>query len=169
MIAALERERPSLILFSNRFWSNSIDKLSIFNSNAPVARHVMASYRPYRLVGSHWFWQRAKSPYRFDDGPAGSLDPVPSEVSRKRDVVATGSLNAAPSAPDTVAVFVTLGEKNVPIWAGRTVKREGRTFRFHADVPTAALDPGTALLKFWLMTDTAGPLQLLGAVCVAVL
>jgi hypothetical protein len=169
LIAALERGRPSLILFSNRFWSNNIDKLSVFNSNAPVARHVMASYRPYRLVGSHWFWQRAESPYRFDDGPAGSLDPVPSQVSRRRDVIATGSLTTVPSDPDAVAVFVTLGEDNIPIWAGRTVKREGETFRFHADVPTASLDPGAVLLRFWMMTDAAGPLKLLGAVRVTVL
>ena len=97
LIAALERGRPSLILFSNRFWSNNIDKLSVFNSNAPVVRHVMASYRPYRLVGSHWFWQRTESPYRFDDGPAGSLDPVPSQVSKRRDVLVTGSLTTVPS------------------------------------------------------------------------
>ncbi len=153
LIAALERERPPVILFANGRASSAIDGATIFNTNAPVLRYVMTAYRPYKAVGGHWFWRRAQEPYRVLDVPAGRIDGVPPQVPRSRDLVVTGTIDQGLATPEAGAILVTEAPGDVPIWAGQAVSREGEAMRFRAQIPTAALASGRHRLRFWLMTE----------------
>jgi hypothetical protein len=169
VIAALARHRPALVLFSNNRDMTFIEGVSVFNTNAAVAQYVMTAYRPYRLIGGHhWFWRRAEEPYRFVDNPAGRLDVTPHAADEGHDLVVTGTLGIAPPAPEVAAIFVTLGPRGMPIWAGHTVQEANGHFRFRAEIPTSALPRGANTLHVWLMTDSAGPLQPLGNATVSV-
>jgi hypothetical protein len=169
VIAALATNRPALLLFSNNRDMKAIEGTSVFNTNAAVARYVMTAYRPYRLIaGHHWFWRRVEEPYRFVDDPAGRLDVTVSEADARRDLIVTGTLIVAPSVLQTATVFVTLGPRGLPIWAGHTVQAAAGGFRFWAEIPTGALPRGASVLHFWLMTDPAGPLRSLGSATVSV-
>ena len=54
VINSLRNKRPRVILFSNY---NSNRGLVTFNSNPEVYDFVYQNYRPYKLVGNHWFWK----------------------------------------------------------------------------------------------------------------
>jgi hypothetical protein len=151
LIACLEREKPAIILFSNHFWSNSIDGISVFNAHAMVARYVMEHYEPFRLVGEHWFWHRRESPPRFTTEPVGSADVTSLEGTCKKDVEISGTLNVVPTAPEHAAVYISHGEANQLIWAGRTVVEKDGAWRWTATIPTASLPVGQNKLRFWLM------------------
>lgn len=59
IVAALEREKPSLLVVDNPFWSNRIDGVPVSATNAIVWRYVMLHYRPDRVVGTHALYRRA--------------------------------------------------------------------------------------------------------------
>ena len=54
IIDSLRNKRPRVILFSNY---NSNRGLVTFYANAEVYDFVYQNYRPYKLVGNHWFWK----------------------------------------------------------------------------------------------------------------
>ncbi len=54
IINSLRNKRPEVILFSNY---NSNKGLVTFHSNPEVYDFVYQNYRPYKLVGNHWFWK----------------------------------------------------------------------------------------------------------------
>jgi len=54
IINSLRNKRPRVILFSNY---NSNRGLVTFHSNPEVYDFVYQNYRPYKLVGNHWFWK----------------------------------------------------------------------------------------------------------------
>ena len=56
IIAALRNKRPEVILFSNYRSSRSFDGS---RSHPEVYQFVYKNYRPYKLVGNHWFWKRS--------------------------------------------------------------------------------------------------------------
>ena len=61
IIDSLRNKRPRVILFSNY---NSNRGLVTFYANSEVYDFVYQNYRPYKLVGNHWFWK---------DSPKGML------------------------------------------------------------------------------------------------
>ncbi len=54
IIDSLRNKRPRVILFSNY---HSTRGLVTFHSNSEVYDFVYQNYRPYKLVGNHWFWK----------------------------------------------------------------------------------------------------------------
>ena len=54
IINSLRNKRPRVILFSNY---NSNRGLVTFHANSEVYDFVYQNYRPYKLVGNHWFWK----------------------------------------------------------------------------------------------------------------
>jgi hypothetical protein len=54
IITSLRDKQPEVILFSNY---NSNRGLVTFYSNPEVYDFVYQNYRPYKLVGNHWFWK----------------------------------------------------------------------------------------------------------------
>jgi hypothetical protein len=58
VVSALERERPSLILVRNDFWSNAIDGVPTSVSHPVVAAYIRRAYVPFASIGSQRFWRR---------------------------------------------------------------------------------------------------------------
>jgi hypothetical protein len=56
IVDALRDKRPEVILFSN-FRSNTA--LVTYHWTPEVYHFVYKNYRPYKLVGNHWFWKRS--------------------------------------------------------------------------------------------------------------
>jgi hypothetical protein len=56
VIQDLARRRPSLILFGNGMWSNSLDGVSVTESHPDVVRFVEENYEPVITVGGSKFW-----------------------------------------------------------------------------------------------------------------
>jgi hypothetical protein len=56
IIAALRNKRPEVILFSNYRSSRYFVTSHLLPE---VYEFVYQNYRPYRLVGNHWFWKRS--------------------------------------------------------------------------------------------------------------
>ncbi len=156
LVADLEKTKPSLILFSNNFWSNSIDGVSIFNSNALVTRYVMKHYQPYQLIGSHWFWHHQDISFRLGTELAGTLDTLPQEATRQNDIVVSGTLKIIPTAPEQAAIFVSWSENNELIAVQRGVSQNNGQWQWRIPVPTAALPKGENQLRFWFMPEPNG-------------
>ena len=56
IVDALRDKRPEVILFSNY---NSNRGLDTSHLNPEVYHFVYQNYKPYKLVGNHWFWKRS--------------------------------------------------------------------------------------------------------------
>jgi len=162
IIESLQKKRPLVILFQNAFWSNRIDNLSVFNSNAPVVRFVMENYQPFRVIGENWFWRRSEHPMRFGTRIVGSLDANPKTVDRSRDMEYSGNLSTGFHPLDVSAIFATIGEQNTPVWAGRLSKEDAARSRWTATLPTATLGAGETLIRFWVMGSLDTTLHPLG-------
>ncbi len=151
VVNSLEQKKPPILLFSNNFWANQIDGISIFNSNYLVTRYVMTKYEPYQTIGEHWFWRRRESPIAFmKDNIVGTLNSMPTKVTTKTDLQVSGTLEM-PKVPEKAAIFVTLGEDNAMLWAGSTVTNNNGQWQWRATVPTAILPKSENQLRFWAM------------------
>jgi hypothetical protein len=162
IIDSLKQKKPHVILFQNAFWSKPIDNVSVFNSNAPVVRFVLENYRPFRVIGEYWFWRLSEHPMRFGPRIEGSLDAYPQTVDRTQDMEFFGNLRPGLHPPDVSAIFVTIGEQNTPVWAGRLSKEDGARSRWTVTLPTAALSAGATLIRFWVMENLDTTLYPLG-------
>lgn len=162
VIDSLEQKQPRVILFQNVFWSNRIDNVSVFNSNAPVVRFVLENYRPFRVIGEHWFWCRSEHPMRFGTEMEGSLDANPQTVDRTRDMEFSGNFREGFHLTDVSAIIATVGEENIPVWAGRLSKEDAARSRWTATLPTATLGAGATLIRFWVMENLDTTLHPLG-------
>ena len=56
VISSLRNKKPQVILFSNY---NSNRGLVTSHLNPEVYTFVYQNYRPYKLVGNHWFWKKS--------------------------------------------------------------------------------------------------------------
>ena len=162
IIDSLKKKKPQVILFQNAFWSNRIDNVSVFNSNAPIVRFVLENYRPFLVIGEHWFWRRSELPMHFGTKIEGSLDANPQIVDRTRDMEFSGNFRPGFHPTDVSAIFVTIGEQNTPVWAGRLPKEDAARSRWTATLPTAALDAGATLIRFWIMENLDKTINPLG-------
>ena len=69
IVDSLRSKSPEVILFSN---DNSNKRLVTSHLNPEVYHFIYQNYRPYKLVGSHWFWKR--SPGGMEGAPIVELD-----------------------------------------------------------------------------------------------
>jgi hypothetical protein len=125
-------------------------------------RYVLLHYVPHKLVAGNRFWRRSDAPLAFSDRVAGAILGAPSEGTRAADLQMTGTYGNGrmPSPPE--ALFITDGNENAPIWAGRPAQDEYVDDRWSAVVPTAVLAPGTHRLRVWAFLGPGVPLRHLG-------
>jgi len=57
IVDALRDKRPEVILFSN--YNSNRGRLDASHLNPEVYHFVYKNYKPYKLVGNHWFWKRS--------------------------------------------------------------------------------------------------------------
>ena len=162
VVTALDSTAPAFILFSTGGWSNLIDGVSVFNANAAVARHVLSHYVPDRVVADNWFWRRSDGPPRFSSQSVGATTSAPSEAVQAWDPVIAGEYAAEPHSSRPKALFVTVGDTNTPIWAGRPNRDDLEQNRWSAVVPTAALSKGKHRIRVWAFHEKQTPMIQLG-------
>ena len=56
LVRELQAEKPNIILYSNQFWSNSIDGVPKETSHLLVHQYIWQHYRPYKMLNGNWFW-----------------------------------------------------------------------------------------------------------------
>lgn len=163
IVAALEATPPAVILFSSDGWSATfVDGVSTFNASSEVMRYVLLHYVPHKLVAGNWFWHRSDEALRFSDRIEGAIIGAPSEGTRASDLQLTGTYGneRMPSPPE--ALFVTDGNENTPIWAGRPNRDEYVQDRWSAVIPTAVLAAGAHRFRVWAFLGQSVPLLHLG-------
>ncbi len=163
IVAALEAAPPAVLLFSSGGWSSTfVDGVSMFDANAQVMRYVLAHYVPWKLVAGNWFWKRSDRPLRFSDRSEGAHSGVPSEWPRAADLRVSGTYGSARTDSPPAALFVTDGEQDTPIWAGRPDAADLREDRWSVEIPTATLAPGDHRIRVWTFREQGAPLLQLG-------
>lgn len=164
VIEDLERTQPNIILLTNDLWfQNPWDKVLKADSASLIYQYILQQYRPYKFVGSHWFWQRSDTPPSFalTEGFNGAIDGIPkSPIKVGTSLVITGWGVIPETRKPADAVYlsvgddnqlIAVGEVNIPRWDVASVlgvpeyAKSGWTLR----VPTASLPLGEMSLKVW--------------------
>jgi hypothetical protein len=61
MIEDLERTKPTYILYQNDVRSYRFDGVTMDRRLPAVTAYLASHYRPYRMIGKHWFWARKET------------------------------------------------------------------------------------------------------------
>jgi len=162
VVAALQATSPAVILFSGG-WSDNIDGISPFNANPEVMRYVLQHYVPHALVAENWFWKRSSDPLQFSDRKVGTTMDTPADATTAWDLRIAGTYGTDSLTAPPKAIFLTDGDENTPIWAGRPAPDEYLQERWSAVVPTAVLAPGGHRLRVWAFRGQGVPLLQLGS------
>ena len=162
IVATLNTRSPAVILFGSGGWSSAgVDGVSPFNASPLVIRYVLQHYVPDKLVAENWFWRRSDEPLRFGDRSLGKALRVPSKGTPQWDLQIAGTYGDERVAPPK-ALYVTDGNENTPIWAGRPAPDEYILNRWSAWVPTAWLAPGLHRIRVWALPEDGVPMLRLG-------
>jgi hypothetical protein len=164
VVASLKDKRPSHILFSSTAWSNRIDGISVFNANQLVVRHVLTHFVPDRFIAGNWFWRRSDAPLSFSNSEIGVLTKAPVEGTRRWDLAVNGMYRKQTLAALPEGILVTIGDDNVPVWAGRLDLDEFVRGEWSALIPTAALSPGKHRVRIWAMRGEGTAMPLVGEI-----
>lgn len=124
VVADLERARPRIILFANEEWWNRVDGVPVSVTNARIHAYVLSHYRPWRRVGEHWFWKRARAPLARD--PAGC---VAGAVARAQITAGIARVSGRVDAPGRVVYLVS------PDGQPRAADEPGADGRWVVEVP----------------------------------
>lgn len=139
VVEALRRERPGVILF--REYDSPLVTDGPANSGHLVYAFVLREYRPWSIVGSRWFWQRAAAPLRLGSRTVPGALTVPAG-SPPGTVHLTGWVEAPPGAR---WAYVMVGSEPAEIAPLRPL--DGRRAAFDVFAPVAYLPPGERDLR----------------------
>jgi len=114
IIESLRSKKPGVILFSNYYSSN---RNITYHLIPEVYQFVYQNYRPYKLIGNHWFWKRSSR--GIEGAQTVKLDVAltmasPKYNSSKAFVTIDGTLNLQ-RINKIDGVYITADDSEVPL------------------------------------------------------
>ncbi len=124
VVSEIEEKKPRLILFTNDFWSNAVDNIQVSDSASIIYQYFLEKYKPYTLIGSHWFWNQRNKKLSFIKNQGsiqnGYMDTVVPEKIKRRHSVPLGGWAVLPKQVRPAdAVYISYGSQNKLIAVAR--------------------------------------------------
>jgi len=122
LVRDLQRQKPKIILYSNKSLGNGIDGVAKETSHLLVHQYIWQNYRPYKYINDNWFWIYRGTETKLNEmlvpqsSTTGFFDSVTSlESNNNLDVVASGwSLLPSTQIPHENAIFLTYNSVDSP-------------------------------------------------------
>jgi len=154
IVDSLQSKQPGVILFSN-YRSNK--SFVVSHLHPEVYKFVYENYKPYKLLGNHWFWKRSSGGVM--EGQMAELDITRTITSirydNKEGFVVLDGLLSLKSIYSLDGLYITLADQDIPL---ATISYHNRMTRIKSDslegtwsigVPMVSIFPETKKFQLW--------------------
>ncbi|MCL1464401.1 hypothetical protein [Argonema galeatum] len=178
VVSELKEKKPGLILFTNDFWSNAVDGIQVSDSASIIYQYFLEKYKPYRVIGSHWFWNQRNKKLTFIKNQGiinnGYIDSVvPEKIKRRHSVPLSGWAVLPKQVRSADAVYISYGSQNKLIAVARVNAARPDVAKVLANdaytqsgwsvlLPIKTLPTGNNVLRVWSYDAKGEQLQQIG-------